>query len=80
MSRSVEARLRRLEQADKPGRQVVVVQGWSKAQHERQLAELAAAGRIDRTRDLIVCLRLFGGDNDDPCDGPVSPPKIYYAR
>ena len=80
MSRSVEARLRKLEQADKPGRQVVVVQGWSDAQHERQLAELAAAGRIDRARDLIVCLRLFGGDDDDPCDGPVSPPKISDAR
>ena len=80
MTRSVEARLRKLEQADKPGRQVVVVQGWSDVQHERQLAELAAAGRIDRTRDLIVCLRLSGGDDDDPRDGPVSPPKISDAR
>ena len=80
MSRSVEARLHRLEQAGKPGRQVVVVQGWSDAQHERQLAELAAAGRIDRTRDLIVCIRLFSEDDDDPLDGPVSPPKISDAR
>ena len=80
MSRSVEVRLRRLEQAGKPGRQVVVVQGWSDAQHERQLAELAAAGRIDRERDLIVCVRLFGDGDEDARDGPVSPPKISDAR
>ena len=80
MSRSVGARLRRLEQAGRHGRQVVVVEGWSDAQHERQLAELEAAGRIDRERDLIVCVRLFGGGDEDPRDGSVSPPKIYDAR
>ena len=58
--RSLGTRIARLETVA-PGAKprVVVVSGYSEADHEKAIADLIAKGEA-RKRDLFVCLRRFG--------------------
>ena len=71
MSRSLKSRLRKLEGSGHDEGRIVTVHGRDKAEHERQIDELHAAGLIDRERDMIVCIMVFGEGS------PVPEPTIF---
>ena len=56
--RATDTRLRRLEAATLPRSRVVVVDGYTDAEHEAKIAALKARGEASE-RDLIVCIRKF---------------------
>ena len=57
--RATQARLRRLEEAIAPKARVVVIEGYSEAEHRAKIAALKASGETGE-RDVIICLRKFG--------------------
>lgn len=69
--RALRTRLRRLERATRKQR-IVVVEGHTEAEFDRQLNELESRGLIDSERDVIVCLRRFCGEEGDL----LPPPRV----
>jgi hypothetical protein len=63
MSRT-RARLEKLEAAIAPRSGVVVVTGYSDAEHEAKIAELRAKGELEGC-NLIVCIRKFFPPDED---------------
>jgi hypothetical protein len=59
MTRGIETRLRKLEDATSPASRLVVVRGHTDAEHEARIAELQASGAAT-AHDTFVCIRLFG--------------------
>ncbi len=59
MTRGIETRLRKLEEATVPASRLVVVRGHTDAEHEARIADLQAAGKAT-AHDTFVCIRLFG--------------------
>ena len=57
--RATDTRLRRLEAATLPRSRMVVVDGYSDAEHDEKIAALKAKGEAS-DRDLIICIRRFG--------------------